>query len=249
MSYHARKDTPEAREFWANVDRVAAEVDKWPAWKRGFIADDTKDADMTEMDKPIRFRKALVDVTDDAIGVEFPSRMGRWFNNNRGLLIRGGDEEGLSRFNYEITSVEDVCDELAPLRKALMARYESAAETCEVPPFEVDSIEINATLYFHGSHFVWHDDALGYTQEFIPSRRLTFCYYLHSDPKMFQGGELELNDGTLVEPQNDRLVLFHPLQRHRVRAVECFSNDAMHGRWALVGWLHGKAPEGYTYTK
>ena len=27
--------TPEARAFWENVEKTAAEVRKWPAWKRG----------------------------------------------------------------------------------------------------------------------------------------------------------------------------------------------------------------------
>jgi hypothetical protein len=30
-----RTDTPELREYWAFVERTAAEVATWPAWKRG----------------------------------------------------------------------------------------------------------------------------------------------------------------------------------------------------------------------
>ncbi len=28
-------DTPENRAFWRHVDKVAKEVDTWPAWMRG----------------------------------------------------------------------------------------------------------------------------------------------------------------------------------------------------------------------
>lgn len=200
----------------------------------------------TEHSKPVRFRKALVHAVNNAVGPEFGKTMSEWFSANRRHLVRGGDEAGLQRFNFEITNLETQCNDLAPFRQALFARYEEAAKLCQVPDFEVDRVEINATLYHDGSHFDWHDDAPGYYGDFVPSRRLTFCYYMHTDPKMFEGGELEFMDGMTVEPQNDRLVFFHPLQQHRVRRVECYSSDPMRGRWALMGWLHGEAPPGYT---
>lgn len=35
MSFTKRKDTEEAKAFWDHVEKTAAEVDKWPAWKKG----------------------------------------------------------------------------------------------------------------------------------------------------------------------------------------------------------------------
>lgn len=34
-----RKDTPEARAFWEDVERAARDVESWPYWKRGMSKD------------------------------------------------------------------------------------------------------------------------------------------------------------------------------------------------------------------
>lgn len=33
-----RTDTPELREYWRFVEKTAADVASWPAWKRGEVA-------------------------------------------------------------------------------------------------------------------------------------------------------------------------------------------------------------------
>lgn len=40
-------------------------------------------------------------------------------------------------------------------------------------------------------------------------------------------------------------MFFHPLQPHRVRPVECWSADLIHGRWAIHGWVLGAPPPGF----
>lgn len=192
-----------------------------------------------------RYRRALAHVVDGVLGDDFGRKLSQWIKPNLHLLKRGGDPEGLSRFNYELTTLDDYYDGLAPFNAALAAHEDDALEPCGVEPFDARGVECHLTLYHHGAHFAWHDDFPDYDGEFAPTRRLTFCYYMHTSPKMFEGGELEFLDGTVVEPKNDRLVFFHPLQQHRVRRVECWSAEAMHGRWALMGWLHGDPPDGY----
>lgn len=200
----------------------------------------------TEQPKvPARYRRARHHVIDDAMPTGFSGKMGQECYAHRAQMVRGGDDGGVSRYNWELPAYDRVCQELAPFRARLVEALEVALEPCGVDDFHLDQIEINATLYHQGSHFEWHDDAPGVDGEFVPSRRITYCYYMASDPQMFSGGELEFIDGTTVEPRNNRLVLFHPLQQHRVRPVECWSREALHGRWALMGWLHGEAPEGY----
>lgn len=200
---------------------------------------------MAPLTAAARLRRALVHVSDDVLGDKFGQDLGRWMNANLALMERGGDAEGRARFNYEVTDVGNHYDGLAPFHKLLFEHYEDALEACQVEDFDPRYIETHLTLYHHGSHFVWHDDFPDYDGEFCPTRRLTFCYYLHTQPKMFQGGELEFLDGTLVTPDTDRLVFFHPLQQHRVRRVECYSAAAHHGRVALMGWMHGDPPDGY----
>jgi len=198
---------------------------------------------------PNRFRDALVHSSDDVLPEEHCGKMGQWFYDQRAQLQRGGDEHGQSRFNHEILNVGDLApDLLRPLRNKLVelgTDSDVLRKLC-VPEFDVRHVEMHATLYHHQSHFSWHDDALG-ADGVTPvlSRRVTFCYYMHTTPKMFSGGTLEFMDGTTVEPENNRLALFHPLQQHRVLPVECYSAHVLHGRWAIVGWIHGDPPDGY----
>jgi len=198
---------------------------------------------------PNRFREALIHQTDEALTDDDSAALGQWLFDHRDRLQRGGDEHGEGRFNYEILSIEKHApDLLRPLRRRLLelvADGDVLDQVC-VPAFDVRFLEMHATLYHHGSHFGWHDDAPGpdgHTP--VLTRRISFCYYMHSTPKMFSGGELEFMDGTSTKPENNRLVMFHPLQQHRVLPVECWSAHVLHGRWAITGWLHGDPPEGY----
>lgn len=203
---------------------------------------------MDSVTTPGRYRKALVHVVDDALGADFGREFGQWALRNLRSFVRGGDPNGVERFNYELTTLGDHFDGLAPFHAALMANLEDALGPCGVDDFDPRYHEVNATLYHHGSRFRWHDDFPDYDGSFAPTRRITFAYYMHTPEKMFSGGELGFLDGTLVEPKNDRLVFFHPLQQHEVRKVECWSAEASHGRWALMGWVHGDPPEGYAET-
>lgn len=184
-------------------------------------------------------------VIDDAMPLDFSAELSRWIDANRRLFVRGGDEAGEERFNYEVTDVEQHFDGMAPFQKTISERYPEALDACFVDDFDLRFVEMHATCHHHENFFVWHDDACGYDGRIVETRRLTFCYYMHTDPKMFSGGELEFLDGTRVEPKNNRLVFFHPLQQHQVRRVECWSARPLHGRWALMGWIHGDPPPGY----
>lgn len=195
---------------------------------------------------PNRFREPLFAVEDNAMPPEFAGALSRWLFENRRRFLRGGDDAGLQRFNFELADIDQHCpDLLAPFKRKLIAAHVGALERLAVPAFDLRFIETHATLHHHGGHFTWHDDAPGYDGEFVPSRRVTFAYYMHTDPKMFAGGELEFLDGTAVEPKHNRLCFFHPVQQHRVRPVECWSAHMLHGRWALIGWLHGDPPAGW----
>lgn len=195
---------------------------------------------------PARYLRALYSVHDDLMPKDWVAELGRWLYYNRALLTRGGDDAGEARFNYEVVDVDKHCDLIGAFRSAVLARLAEGCDACGgIPLFDLLYFECHATLYHHGCHFDWHNDAPGIDFEFVPSRRITFAYYLHSDPKMFKGGELEFLDGTRVEPKNNRLLFFHPLQQHRIVPVECWSAEPIHGRWALMGWVHGEAPEGY----
>ena len=65
-------------------------------------------------------------------------------------------------------------DDDALLQKALatpVLPLEASCPAWSVPEFDLRHIEMHATLYHHGSHFGWHDDALG-RDGVQPPRRL-----------------------------------------------------------------------------
>lgn len=195
---------------------------------------------------PNRFRAPLLQVVDHAMPADWLEAIGAWLQEHRHRFVRGGDEQGAQRHNWELCELDRHCPELvADYRKRVVELYPAALEACAVPAFDLRYVEVTATMHHHGSHFCWHDDAPGYDGNLIPSRRLSHTFYMHTDPKRFEGGELEFLDGTTVEPRNNRMTFFHPIQQHRVRAVECWSSRAIDGRWALIGWIHGDPPPGW----
>ena len=56
-----------------------------------------------------------------------------------------------------------------------------------LPPFDIRRIEMQVTASNDGDFFRIHNDD---THANAPSRRITFVYYFHREPKPFSGGEL-----------------------------------------------------------
>ena len=191
---------------------------------------------------PHRFRRPLHLVLDGAVPSSFEAEVGPWLHAQRLHFLRAGDEEGRGRFAWEFDHVDQANAELfAKLRAKIVEKLPEALEACAVPEFELEGVEMHASVYHHLGHYIWHEDL----ESADDRRRLAFAYYLRTDPPMFKGGELEFLDGTAIEPESGRLVFFHPLQPHRVRPVECWSADLIHGRWAIHGWVLGAPPPGF----
>ena len=214
------------------------------------MASDTNAALKAEPLEPVvpgRFRAALVHSVDDLMEEGWAAKFGQAMFEKRSHLVRGGDAEGVWRYNWEIVHVDrHEPDLVGDLRGRIIEEAVNALGPCLVPEFDVEGVECHATMHHHGNFFSWHDDADGYTGgDALETRRLAFAYYMHSKPKMFDGGELEFLDGTAIEPRHNRLAFWHPIQKHRVRPVECWSSHVLHGRWSVMGWLHGQPPEGW----
>jgi hypothetical protein len=196
---------------------------------------------------PQRMREALYSVDDEAMPREFAGQVGRWLHDNRTKFGQIGDPEGRYQFGYALPAVDDHADMLGPLRARIMEAVadEAKLDAICVPAFDARHVEVDAALYHHGGHHDWHDSAAAWDGTIVESRRVAFCYWLASDPQMFEGGELEFLDGSTIEPHNNRLAIWHPIQQTRIRRVECWSSSFLHGRWALTGFVHGDPPEGY----
>lgn len=194
---------------------------------------DIRDAIATAALPPIvpgRLRKPLIHVVPDAMPAEWTAEVGRWLFAHR--LEGSGDD-----FDVRAPHLT------APLRTALLRLLPDALGPCGVADFDLDRIEIIAAMHHHGGGSGWFCGLDGPTD--WARRRIGFELALRTDPRMFVGGELEMLSGETVDPDNARLCWLHPIQAVRIREVECWSADPMHGRWSIWGWLHGPVPAGW----
>lgn len=190
---------------------------------------------------PERYRRALFRRYESVMPDTWYTAMGDWLFHNKDRLVRGG---GHTRFNWEVLDFDRVTPELfAPLAAAIVERADAdTLDALRVDPFDLGAVEAHLTLYHHGCWFGWHDDQHAEREADRQTRAVTFAYYLHAQPRMFDGGQLQYLDGTALEPDNNTLVLSNPYQRHRVTQVACWSREALHGRWAISGWLEAAKP-------
>lgn len=131
-------------------------------------------------------------------------------------------------------------------QRRLAGVFESVALALGIPLFQVVAFERQILAYPDGCYFKHHTDA----NDLRPSRRISFCYYFHRQPKGFTGGDLLLCDDTAdaegrypvraaVPPVDNSIVFFDPLRRHEVLPVQVPSGDFADSRFAITGWLHG----------
>jgi Rps23 Pro-64 3,4-dihydroxylase Tpa1-like proline 4-hydroxylase len=119
--------------------------------------------------------------------------------------------------------------------------------------FPVTHVEAQITASNDGDFFGAHSDD---AQETIASRRLTFVYFFHREPRPFSGGELRLHDASgrgvqragagsyqtggfqSIVPQQNQVVFFPCSLLHEITPVECPSRAFADSRFTLNGWLH-----------
>jgi len=152
------------------------------------------------------------------------------------------DDLGVAFRFHQYAAMEVELEALAgELRKRICEVYPNHLGACGVPEFAFESLTVDARLHHHHCFTGWQQEAFDDQGQIVGNRMLAWQLTLHTEPKMFSGGEVELADGTLLEPAVNRLVLYHPAQLAKVRQVECWSAHALHGRWSLTGYVYGKA--------
>ena len=117
-----------------------------------------------------------------------------------------------------------------------------------IEPFPVTQVEAQITASNDGDFFRAHSDD---SEEIIASRRITFVYFFHGEPRQFEGGELRLHDSRgkgerqvnsgsyqSVVPQQNQIVFFPCSLLHEITPVECRSRAFADSRFTLNGWLH-----------
>src|SRR5208283_5246396 len=74
----------------------------------------------------------------------------------------------------------------------------SVLDQLEIEEFPITNVEAQITASNDGDFFGAHSDD---SQETIASRRITFVYFFHREPRQFEGGELRLHDSRGSEAQ------------------------------------------------
>jgi SM-20-related protein len=120
----------------------------------------------------------------------------------------------------------------------------SILEQLGMPKFPVTQTEAQITASNDGDFFGAHSDD---SHEMIASRRLTFVYFFHREPRQFEGGELRLygpegnsraESHQAITPQQNQIVFFPCSVTHEITTVECPSQAFADSRFTLNGWLH-----------
>jgi Rps23 Pro-64 3,4-dihydroxylase Tpa1-like proline 4-hydroxylase len=112
-----------------------------------------------------------------------------------------------------------------------------------IEEFPITDVEAQITASNDGDFFATHSDD---AQEAIASRRVTFVYFFHREPRPFEGGELRLFDSSgdhgrgyqTIVPQQNQIVFFPCSVSHEITRVACPSRAFADSRFTLNGWLH-----------
>jgi Rps23 Pro-64 3,4-dihydroxylase Tpa1-like proline 4-hydroxylase len=114
-----------------------------------------------------------------------------------------------------------------------------------IDEFPIVRTEAQITASNDGDFFSAHSDN---GHETILSRRITFVYFFHREPRQFGGGELCLHDSRgnfptggyqSIVPQQNQIVFFPCSVLHEITPIECPSGAFVDSRFTLNGWLHG----------
>ncbi|MDG1265217.1 MAG: 2OG-Fe(II) oxygenase, partial [Ilumatobacter sp.] len=144
-------------------------------------------------------------------------------------------------------------DIAAMFESRLQAILPHARRETEVGYFRLGKLERQLTAHGDGDFFRMHSD-LGAAWQDSSSRRLSYVYYFHEQPRRFEGGELRIYDNRIsdsglleaaetfqtIEPKDNSIVFFPSDALHEVRPVhvpgECDVPGAT--RFTLTGWFH-----------
>ena len=113
-------------------------------------------------------------------------------------------------------------------------------------------IEMDVTVYLGGGFYKVHKDKAGKRKRL---RKLSYVYYLSSEPRRFAGGDLLLYDRNVeangassaafsrIEPLGNSLVFFPSDAFHEVTPVASATQDFGDGRFTVNGWIRSRGED------
>jgi Rps23 Pro-64 3,4-dihydroxylase Tpa1-like proline 4-hydroxylase len=130
--------------------------------------------------------------------------------------------------------------------EAVVARLDQFIAELKVPPFALTRTELQLIAHgddaFYKAHIDTHTQSSRTDQ--ASDRVLSCVFYFHREPKGFTGGEIAIHpfakgeEPVLVDPRQNRLVVFPSFVWHEVRRISCPSGTFADSRFAINCWLH-----------
>jgi len=151
---------------------------------------------------------------------------------------QGSSYRPATRNSLSLPDDPDVARISAAIESTLAARLGAITRALQVPAFRIGSTESSCVCFRNGCFFRSHFDAL---RTAAGTRRLSWVYYLNSEPRRFKGGDLLLGEpGTqraVVEPAHGRIVVFASETVHEVTTVELAPDDFGAARFSITGFV------------
>jgi Rps23 Pro-64 3,4-dihydroxylase Tpa1-like proline 4-hydroxylase len=142
------------------------------------------------------------------------------------------------RNSLSLMNDPDVAQIGGAIEATIIAQLAPIASALRIPPFRVGATETSCVCFRNGSFFCSHFDVL---RSAPGKRRLSWVYYLNSEPKRFTGGDLLLGDpGTdraVLEPVHGRVVVFSSETMHEVTTVALDPDDFAEARFSITGFI------------
>ena len=161
------------------------------------------------------------------------SRSALAYGRSRGPAYRQEKRNSLSLMHDP-----DVAQISGAIESTITARLAAILETLRIPPFRVGATESSCVCFRNGSFFRSHFDVLTKAEG---KRRLTWVYYLNSEPRRFSGGDLLLGspgtDRAVLEPAHGRIAVFPSAILHEVTTVHLDPDDFGDARFTITGFI------------
>ena len=143
-----------------------------------------------------------------------------------------------NRNSLSLVDDPDVARISGTIESYITAGLASILETLQEPMFRVGKTSSSCVCFRDGSYFRPHIDVLKHR---AGKRRLTWVYYLNSEPKRFSGGDLLLDrpdmNPMLLEPAHGKIVVFPSAISHEVTPVRLSPDDFADARFSITGFI------------
>ncbi len=137
---------------------------------------------------------------------------------------------------------------LGPFRARLDAVFPEMAARLGIKPFPYANIELKLAAHGDGDFFKPHRDTfIGKDRpETGGDRLITTVYYMHAQPRGFDGGDLRIHplgpgETVAVEPRDNRLVAFPSFAIHEVSQLQVPSRAFADSRFSITSWFRRQA--------